>query len=165
MVDPDGLQPLITKIHNAIGRDNLNAVRDFAAGLTSGLTAGLSNYALDAFGDAGRKDRCSDLHTAGEWTGALADLALGGKSLLKNLAEVGFGPLKQWIRVGKSYSRNLDEPISLSLRWGASPAKGGKYLKQIPNPTLRSFNQQLRSKRIPFGGWRAKDPGHFHIYK
>lgn len=75
------------------------------------------------------------------------------------------GPLKQWIRIGPSYSHAFKGYISRSIRWGASPAHGGKYLKQIGNLRLRAFNQWLRAKRIPLPGWRFKDPGHFHLKK
>ena len=30
-----------------------------------------------------------------------------------------------------------------SISWGASPAKNGKYVNQIGNPTLRRFNQYI----------------------
>ncbi|MEL6636596.1 MAG: RHS repeat-associated core domain-containing protein [Bacteroidota bacterium] len=76
-----------------------------------------------------------------------------------------FGPAKQWLRVGPSYSKALGQGISKSIRWGASPAKKGKYIKQIGSPRLQRFNQWLRSKKLPFGGWRSADPGHFHLKK
>ena len=75
------------------------------------------------------------------------------------------GPLTQWFRLGKSYSGSLGQNIEYSARWGASSAKGGKYLNQIGSPTLRSFNQWLRSQRLPLPGWRAADPGHLHIWE
>jgi hypothetical protein len=40
------------------------------------------------------------------------------------------GPMKQWIRVGPSYSHNLGIQTTSSIRWGASPANKGKYFNQ-----------------------------------
>ncbi len=75
------------------------------------------------------------------------------------------GPTKQWLRIGKSYSKNLSSPISLSVKWGASPAKNGKYLNEIPSSTLRKINQKIRKLKLPGNNWRVNDPGHFHINK
>jgi hypothetical protein len=75
-----------------------------------------------------------------------------------------FGPRQNWIRLGPSYSKSLKQPIDMSIRWGASPAKGGKYIDQIGSPSLQSINQWLRNQQIPFGGWRSVDPGHFHLW-
>jgi RHS repeat-associated protein len=75
------------------------------------------------------------------------------------------GPLQNWFRFGPSYSKSLGQPIAWSFRWGASPAKGGKYIQQIGSPTLQNLNQSLRNQQLPFGGWRSADPGHFHIWK
>ncbi|MES2205856.1 MAG: hypothetical protein V4525_03550 [Pseudomonadota bacterium] len=55
--------------------------------------------------------------------------------------------------------------MSLSIRWGASPARGGKYIKEIPNTTMQHFNQWLRQIKLPGSNWRVQDPGHFHIKK
>lgn len=84
----------------------------------------------------------------------------GGGGLLGEAA----GPLKQWIRFGPSYSRAGGFSVDMSIRWGASPAGGGRYIQQIPSTTLQDFNQWLRSLRVPVGGWRAADPGHFHLW-
>jgi RHS repeat-associated protein len=91
---------------------------------------------------------------------ALGGLLGFGGQLLGKVA----GPLGQWIRIGPSYSRSLDQRIAMSIRWGASTAKGGKYVNQIPNDTLRDVNQWLRAQQIPFSGWRGGDPGHFHLW-
>jgi hypothetical protein len=74
------------------------------------------------------------------------------------------GPLKQWVRLGPSYSRAGGFQVDMSIRWGASPARGGIYIQQIPSSTLQNVNQWLRSQRIPGGGWRSADPGHFHLW-
>ncbi len=74
-----------------------------------------------------------------------------------------FGPGKQWLRLGPSYSHNLGTKTTYSLRWGASPVNGGKFVKQIGNMSLRSFNQYLRTKSIPINNWRYKDAGHIHL--
>jgi len=83
----------------------------------------------------------------------------GGASVLRQAA----GPLKQWIRLGPSYSRAGGFSVELSIRWGASPIAGGKYVKQIPSPILRRFNQWLRSLQVPVHSWRAADPVHLHL--
>lgn len=75
------------------------------------------------------------------------------------------GPLKQWVRIGPSYSKVGQFQVDMSIRWGASPAGGGKYIRQIPSPTLQRFNQWLRGQQAPVGGWRAADPGHFHFWR
>ncbi len=75
------------------------------------------------------------------------------------------GPLKQWIRIGPSYSHHLGQRVRLSIRWGASPARGGRYIRQIGSPTMQRLNQWLRRRRVRIPGWRGKDPGHFHILK
>jgi hypothetical protein len=86
-------------------------------------------------------------------------IASAGNSLAR-----AAGPLKQWIRVGPSYSVAMGENVSMSVRWGASMANNGKFLKQIPSDNFKIMNQWLRAKQIPFGGWRSVDPGHFHLW-
>lgn len=76
---------------------------------------------------------------------------------------VVFGPLKQWIRIGPSYSKFLSRKIRLSIRWGASPARGGKYIKEIPRESMQRVNQELRELKLPGDSWRTQDPGHFHL--
>lgn len=83
----------------------------------------------------------------------------GTSSVVSRMA----GPLKQWVRLGPSYSQSMGQSVRLSLRWGASPAQGGRYLQQIPSNMMRQFNQWLRSLRIPGSSWRTQDPGHLHI--
>ena len=56
----------------------------------------------------------------------------GTGSVLKG----AMGPLKQWVRVGPSYSKALGQNISLSIRWGASPARNGMYVRQIPSAIM-----------------------------
>jgi hypothetical protein len=69
------------------------------------------------------------------------------------------GGVKQWVRVGPSYSHAAGQKTALSVRWGASP----KYANKIGNAWLRSVNQSLRQTRIPLPGPRFADPGHAHI--
>jgi RHS repeat-associated protein len=94
-------------------------------------------------------------------SGALGALAGGffGK------ARQATGPLKQWVRIGPSYSKAAGEKVAMSVRWGASPAGKGKYIKQIGSPTLQKFNQWLRAQKLPGNWWRVKDPGHLHLWK
>jgi hypothetical protein len=68
--------------------------------------------------------------------------------------------LKQWIRFGPSYSVEGGFK-TYGVRWGA----GAKFWKKIGNPTLRQWNRQFRQTKLPFGGWRSADPGHFHFWK
>ena len=89
-------------------------------------------------------------------------LEVGGGYLAGRLALV-MEPSKQWLRLGSSYSHSMGQKISLSIRWGASPIGGGKYIRQIPSPTMQRFNQYLRGKSLPLPGWRARDAGHFHL--
>ncbi len=79
-------------------------------------------------------------------------------------ASRAIGPVKNWIRVGPSYSRTLNQRIAMSVRWGASPARGGRYVRQIGSPTLRVVNQWLRGLKLPGSSWRVLDPGHFHLW-
>jgi RHS repeat-associated protein len=76
----------------------------------------------------------------------------------------GIGPLKQWFRMGNSYSKagTFD---TYGVRWGASPARNGKFIKQIGSSNLQVFNQKIRNWKIPGDSWRTADPGHFHFYK
>jgi hypothetical protein len=93
----------------------------------------------------------------GNTVGNAGTFYLGG-ALAKGVGAAA-GPAVNWLRIGSSYSQSLKQPIALSLRWGA----GGKYYMQIPNGTLRGFNQWLRKLRIPIPGWRFADPGHLHL--
>jgi RHS repeat-associated protein len=97
----------------------------------------------------------------------LAALAAAGKisQEMWDRLQAAVGPLSNWVRIGSSWSNSLQQKISVSIRWGASPAKGGKYLDQIGSPTLRSFNQWVRAQRIPLPGWRFADSGHLHLKK
>ena len=54
------------------------------------------------------------------------------------------GPIKQWLRVGESYCVSGGFK-TFGIRWGASPAMNGAYIKQIPSTSLKEFNQYLRS--------------------
>ena len=89
------------------------------------------------------------------------ELILAGGSAISQAA----GPLKQWVRIGPSYSKVGQFQVDMSIRWGASPAGGGKYIQQIPSTTFQNVNQWLRSQQVPVGGWRAADPGHFHLWR
>lgn len=68
------------------------------------------------------------------------------------------GGLKQWIRIGTSYSK-VGGFDTKSIRWGSTP----HYSEKIGNTTLRRINQGLRNKRIPIDNWRTADAGHLHF--
>lgn len=104
-----------------------------------------------------------DSNNIGNTTLTAGTAYLGGTAL-RGIGSA-FGPLKQWIRVGPSYSKALGQKIALSIRWGASPAKGGMYLRQIGSQTMQRVNQWLRARRIPIDSWRTADPGHLHLRK
>lgn len=90
------------------------------------------------------------------------ELYAGGEAL--SLAGKGFnaftGGLKQWFRVGSSYSIEGGFK-TVSLRWGA----GGNYWKKIGSEYLQGVNKSLRQMKISFDSWRTADPGHFHLWK
>ena len=88
-------------------------------------------------------------------TGAL----LFGGSAASSSTKAATGGLKQWVRVGSSYSHNLGSRTALSIRWGASP----RYANRIGNTSLRNLNQSIRQFKLPGDSWRVKDAGHFHI--
>ncbi|MEM8970023.1 MAG: RHS repeat-associated core domain-containing protein, partial [Bacteroidota bacterium] len=91
-------------------------------------------------------------------------LGAGTRALGNNIS-AAFGPMKQWVRVGPSYSHYLGGHTKLSIRWGASPVGNWRYVNQIGSPTLRTVNQSLRMMRLPLPGWRFKDAGHLHLRK
>ena len=95
----------------------------------------------------------------------LAIVGAGAASKVGAAASKAVGPLGNWVRVGPSYSRALQQKIAMSIRWGASPAKGGKYVRQIGSPNLRKFNQWLRAQKVPGNSWRVRDGGHFHLFR
>lgn len=88
---------------------------------------------------------------------------IGGGVLKKGYEafSIASGGLKQWVRFGGSYSKFLNQKVSYSIRWGASP----KHSWKIADPTLRYINQSFRNTRIPINNWRFNDPGHFHLFK
>lgn len=110
-------------------------------------------------GYSGCEDGASFSNGAGQvaFGAAASGAAIGGAQALSKAA----GGLKQWVRIGSSYSHNLGQKVPLSIRWGASP----KYAKKIPNQLLRNLNQWLCGKRLPPGmsNPRTADPGHCHI--
>jgi hypothetical protein len=139
-------------------RVSLANVSNFAAGVGDTLTFGATAQVRDWL-DIGSVDSSSTAYGAGQATGVGVGVTTGGAGL-----RAVAGPLKQWVRIGPSYSKAAGTHVEMSIRWGASPAAGGKYLQQIPSKTMRDFNQWLRAQRLPVGGWRAADPGHFHLW-
>lgn len=90
----------------------------------------------------------------------IAPKGLGLLSKAEELTVKETGGLKQWVRIGESYSR-AGRFRTYGIRWGA----GGNYWRRIENTTLRNLNQEIRQMKLPFGGWRSADPGHFHFWK
>jgi hypothetical protein len=86
---------------------------------------------------------------------------LFGGSAASSSTKAATGGLKQWVRIGSSYSHNLGSKTALSIRWGASP----KYANKIGNTILRDLNQSIRQSKLPGDSWRVKDAGHLHIKK
>ncbi len=81
-------------------------------------------------------------------TAADTAFTLAGGGIAKGVSWA-MGPAKQWVRLGPSYSRELGQKIQLSIRWGASPAGGGKYIRQIPSTTMQNVNQWFRQLKLP----------------
>ncbi|UYZ62540.1 leucine-rich repeat domain-containing protein [Hymenobacter weizhouensis] len=96
--------------------------------------------------------------------GSVTSTAASRLSSFASNASRSIGPLKQWIRLGNSYSQ-AGQFSTYSLKWGASMAKKGKYLQQIGSPKLQQINQRFRNMKIPGKSWRTADPGHFHFKK
>jgi len=142
-------------IGGAVGGEAFLYSGPIGAGLAGSAAHNLANQALKNISGKQCGFDTADFATETAIGGALG----AGGQILRNEA----GPLKQWIRIGRSYSKNLGQDISMSIRWGASPANGGKYLNQIPNSYFRNLNQWLRGKAIPGFGWRSDDAGHFHL--
>lgn len=69
------------------------------------------------------------------------------------------GGLKQWLRVGPSFSHALNRTTSYSIRWGASP----RYLHKIKVDQFQMLNYRIRNMKLPGNNWRVNDPGHFHL--
>jgi len=91
----------------------------------------------------------------------IGNFTIGASSLAPaGSLKYAMGPLKNWLRVGTSYS--IENGVkTFAIRWGA----GGKYWKNIPSTTLQGVNKQLRQTKIPIDSWRTVDPGHFHLFK
>ena len=83
---------------------------------------------------------------------------LGTFESLSTMLKQETGGLKQWVKIGMSYSKEGGFDTK-SIRWGASP----HYAEKIGNTTLRRINQGLRNKRIPIDNWRTADTGHLHF--
>jgi hypothetical protein len=91
----------------------------------------------------------------------LGNFVLGASSFVPvGAAKYAMGPMKQWIRVGPSFSK-IGGFETIAMRWGA----GGNFWKKIPSKTLQEFNKKLRETRLPISNWRTVDPGHFHLWK
>jgi RHS repeat-associated protein len=135
--------------------------RDFDEGAYAGLD-GLIPFA-DPFARNGFYNDCDE---ALQWSHGLGQVSQGALfSALGGTASKGLqfatGGMKQWLRIGASYSRASGEEVSMSVRWGASP----RYANRIGSEWLRNLNPSLRGKQLPGSTWRTADPGHFHVWK
>jgi RHS repeat-associated protein len=160
LYDPYGLW-----VPPSLPQSVVDAVTGFGDGAYAAVTLGLGDLqdVRDLIGVDGNVDACSDAYGAFNVAGmGVGSVALAGAGSIKALQYTG--PLRNWLRFGRSYSQSLGQEVRLSLRWGASPAKQGKYLRQIPSQTLRQLNQWLRQQRIPLPGWRYADPAHLNIW-
>ncbi len=96
----------------------------------------------------------------------IAITEIGGGLVFKGLGlglkyfNTATGGLKQWIRMGSSYSIEGGFK-TYSTRWGA----GGNHWKKIGNSTLQNWNRSFRQTKLPGNNWRVQDPGHFHWWK
>ena len=122
--------------------------------------------------ESGRMGYGFDYKTGLVWeqgdTGRVINVAPESYLLGAGIGSAGLkamGPLKQWIRIGPSYSKAAGQKISLSIRWGASPIGNGKYIRLIPSQSMQKFNQWLRVRKLPGKSWRTQDSGHLHIKK
>ncbi len=91
----------------------------------------------------------------------IGNFVMGASSLVPAAeAKYALGPMKNWLRVGPSYSIEGSFK-TISIRWGA----GGSYWKKIPSTTLQNLNRGLRETKIPLNNWRTADQGHLHLWK
>lgn len=150
-IDPDGLLEINAwTVYNWIGRDNLNALRDFAAGISTGATGGLANYLFDALGDAGRRDKCSGFYNAGWWTGAALDAVYGGRGLFKHFAKnAAKSSTATARRLGIAGERAVGitgpkTAINVAGRTRIPDALTRTTLTEVKNVKSLSFTRQLR---------------------
>ena len=125
--------------------------------LTSGITVqdyinNLDGTIYESHGPFGETERIDNSASA-----AMTLMPMGA-------TRAATGPAKQWLRMGKSFSREGGFS-TFGVRWGASPAGNGKYIKQINAKDFKTFNQYLRGLKLPGNNWRTADPGHFHFWK
>ena len=71
---------------------------------------------------------------------------------------IAVGPIRNWIRIGRSYSKSGGYKTS-SLRWGSN----NHYRQSIGSTRLRNWNQRLHNSSISSRSWRTRDTGHFHF--
>ena len=89
---------------------------------------------------------------------------VGAKITANATMAKAWGPRQNWIRVDKSFSQS-GQFQTYAIKWGASPAKKGKYINQIGSEYLKKVNESLRNFKFPGDNWRMIDPGHFHLKK
>jgi len=84
----------------------------------------------------------------------------GGRSFYSFNKKAATGGSKQWIHIGKSYSKATGLR-TMAIRWGTNNHFG----KRIGSQNLRVLNSHLRNMRLPVNSsWGALDPEHFHLW-
>ncbi|MFC4700581.1 RHS repeat domain-containing protein [Glaciecola siphonariae] len=124
LIDPDGLLPRLPR-----------GLVNFAAGLGSALSFGLTDKVNEALGNAHQVDKCSGAYTAGEYTGILASglggiAKAGGKKLVTNsagktLKGAANPKVRAAIERGKQAHKELDQKVDLKPGWQANPSLRG----------------------------------------
>jgi RHS repeat-associated protein len=160
-IDPTGLLEGVPDwLEQWDNSGGLQDTGDFFAGMSSSLTFGLSDYLIDASGLGKYGSKCSGAYEGGSIAGAGVAL-LGGPAIrAAKAARAATGPLRAWVRVKGSYSKILERPTTASITWGSNEY----HRAQIGSATLRALNRSLRNSKLPINGWRAMDPGHFHVW-
>jgi len=150
-----------------MGLITLEDIGTFAVGFGDGASFGLTRWIRNQswYGDS-YVNYCSGWYTGGQAGGYLASSYVTSAGIIRGIGSLGraIGPLRNWIRIGRSFSRSGQFP-TFGLRWGASTARNYRYVNQIRSPILRNLNQWLRGLRMPLNNWRTADPGHLHFWR
>lgn len=115
-----------------------NSLVGLGDGAYHAITLGFGNLqdVRNVAGIDGGVDLCSTAYKAGRIAGEIDGAGALGGAVFTRVA----GPFRNWLRLGPSYSKSLQTSVDLSLRWGASPARNGKYIQEIPTQFMRDLN-------------------------